>query len=72
MHNNVSRMSGHFGEVGRRSMLKLDRDYLEHLVTLLETADSGSTAEAPVEQLTLHRRGHWFKSSTAHHSISSI
>ena len=64
-------MSDHFGEAGRRSMLKLDREYLENFITLLEKADSGGTTGVPEEPLTLHRRGHWFKSSIAHHSISS-
>ncbi len=59
-------MSDHFGEAGRRSMLKLDREYLENFITLLEKADSGGTAGVPEEPRTLHRRGHWFKSSTAH------
>ena len=28
-----------------------------------------SVAEINVESGTLHRRGHWFKSSIAHHSV---
>ena len=52
-------------------MLKLNREYLENFITLLEKADSGGTADVPEEPLTLHRRGHWFKSSIAHHISSS-
>ena len=50
------------------SMQELDREYLENLATLLGEAGTGD----PGEPLTLHRRGHWFKSSIAHHGISSI
>jgi len=66
MYNNVWRMSDHFGEEGRRSMPGPDREFLERFVTLLEKADYGGTAGVPEELLTKHRRGHWFKSSTAH------
>ena len=69
MHDNVPRTSDHFGEEGRRSMLKLDSDYLENFIDLLEKADSGGTAAVLGEPLTLHRRGHWFNSSIAHHSV---
>ena len=64
-------MSDHFGEEGRRSMPKLDREYLERFITLLETDGSGNTANARAEPLTLHRRGHWFEPSIAHHSIGN-
>jgi len=50
------------------SVTEPDREYLEHLAALLGEAGIG----VPGEPLTMHRRGHWFKSSTAHHSISSI
>ncbi len=50
------------------SIPKTDREYLENFVTLLEEADNGvDSAGIAGEPLTLHRRGHWFKSSTAHH-----
>ena len=58
-------MSDHPGEVGRRSMPEIDREYLENLVTLLGEAGNG----VPEEPLTLHRRGQWFKSTTAHHTV---
>ena len=47
-------------------MPKLDRECLENFVTLLEKADTRGTAGVPEEPLTLHRRGHWLKSSIAH------
>jgi len=47
-------------------MTKLDREYLEYFITLLEKADTGGTAGVPGEPLTLHRRGHWFEPSIAH------
>ena len=49
-------------------MQRPDGEYLECFVTLLEKADYGGTAGVPEELLTLHRRGQWFKSSTAHHA----
>ncbi|MFC2044765.1 hypothetical protein ACFLT8_06220 [Chloroflexota bacterium] len=56
------------------SMPEIDREYLENMATLLGEADGGdgSATGAPGEPLTLHRRGHWFEPSIAHHSISSI
>ncbi|MFC1911852.1 tyrosine-type recombinase/integrase [Chloroflexota bacterium] len=45
-------------------MLKLDRDYLENFVTLLEKADIGDTASVPEEPLTMHRGIQRFKSGT--------
>jgi len=53
-------MSNHFGEASRQSMPKLDREYLENFVTLLEKVDYDGPAGIPEEPLTLHRRGQQF------------
>ncbi|MFC2002686.1 hypothetical protein ACFLV4_01890 [Chloroflexota bacterium] len=54
------------------SMPKLDPDYLESLIALLGTADTGPGAGAEAEPRTLHRRGQWFKSTTAHHTVQYV
>jgi hypothetical protein len=61
-------MGNHTGEADTMSMPEIDRDYLENLIiSLLETDSDGGNGHAGGEPLTLHRRGHWFKSSIAHH-----
>ena len=42
-----------------------DSKNLGDLFSLLDEADNGD----PGEPMTLHRRGHWFKSSIAHHNL---
>ncbi len=49
-------------------MPEIDREYLENLATLLGEVDIGGGGAAG-EPLTLHRRGHWFDSSIAHHRV---
>ena len=49
-------------------MPEVDRGYLEDRASLLGGAGTGVSGEP----LTMHRRGHWFETSIAHHSISSI
>ena len=56
------------GEASRRIMTELNREYLENLATLLEGDGNGVLGEP----LTLHRRGHWFKSSIAHHYLQKL
>ena len=58
-------MSDHPGEAGKKGMPKLDRDYLEDFVTLLEKADIGGTAGFPEEPLPLHLTSH------SHHPFPS-
>ena len=40
---------------------------LDGLLTLLSPVVSNNTDPVQKEPLTYHRRGHWFKSSIAHH-----
>ena len=65
-------MSDRFDGEGSVSMLGPDGGYLEHFISLLEAEGSGRAAGAPAEPLTSHRRGHWFKSSIAHHKGNKI
>ena len=65
-------MNDHLGEADRKSMQKPDHSYLEDFITLLERDDIGDTARDPAEALTMHRRGHWFKSGTAHHTVQYV
>ena len=41
--------------------------YWDQIIALLPPEDSKSDSIDVGEPHTLHRRGHWFKSSTAHH-----
>ena len=53
---------------------KTDKE-LNNLLDLLSPAVPGSFNTDQKEPLTIHRRGQWFKSSTAHHKgnyISSL
>ena len=51
---------------------ELDREYLENLVSMLETADTGGNSGVGEEPLTLHRRGYWFETSIAQISVVYI
>jgi len=42
---------------------------LDGLLALLSPAASRNLNPVQKEPLTYHRRGHWFKSSIAHHSL---
>ena len=42
---------------------------LNDLLALLSPTVSGSPDSVQEEPRTYHRRGHWFKSSIAHHSV---
>ncbi|MFC2067028.1 hypothetical protein ACFLUO_08320 [Chloroflexota bacterium] len=48
------------------------RDYLGDFVSLLEAAGPGGDGGVPGEPRTSHRRGHWFKSSIAHHAVQYV
>ncbi len=65
-------MSDHFGKGGRMRVPELDREYLENLVSILETADTGGNSGVGEEPLTLHRRGYWFETSIAQISVVYI
>ena len=40
---------------------------LDDLLALLSPVVTGNSDTVPIEPRTYHRRGHWFKSSIAHH-----
>lgn len=42
---------------------------LDGLLTLLSPVVSNNTDPVQKEPLTYHRRGHWFNSSIAHHTV---
>ena len=48
-------------------MKRENPNQLNDLLALLSPAAPNNTDAVQVEPLTYHRRGHWFKSSIAHH-----
>ncbi|MFC2047123.1 hypothetical protein ACFLTK_02455 [Chloroflexota bacterium] len=50
-------------------MVNKEDNELNDLLDLLSPAASNSADSARTEPLTYHRRGHWFKSSIAHHKM---
>ncbi|MFC1933225.1 hypothetical protein ACFLXU_06355 [Chloroflexota bacterium] len=46
-----------------------NHNQLNDLLALLSPAVPNNPDAVQIEPLTYHRRGHWFKSSIAHHSV---
>ena len=53
-------------------MRSKNHNQLNDLLDLLSPAVPNNLDPVQKEPLTYHRRGHWFNSSIAHHSIGSI